>query len=114
MYTSSFAISTRMSEEAPKAFGMAADVKPAMWAIPYHAKVTAPEGNNDLHQPLPTQWSPQYSRLENDKDRAHAGQGANPRLSSSRATVYDRRYNCIMKSRGGVSRAWTRGRRWAC
>lgn len=42
-YTDNFAISTRQSEEAPKAFGLEKSVQPALWAIHYHCKVIAPE-----------------------------------------------------------------------
>jgi hypothetical protein len=43
LYTDAFAISTRLSEEAPKAFGLENEVKPAIWVIHYHAKVIPPE-----------------------------------------------------------------------
>ncbi len=42
LYTDRFAISTRKSEEAPKAFHLEGEVKPAMWAVHYHGKVSAP------------------------------------------------------------------------
>lgn len=42
VYTNTVAISTRPSEEAPKAFGLENQVQPGMWAIHYHAKVQAP------------------------------------------------------------------------
>lgn len=42
-YISTFAISTRQSEEAPKAFGLEKEVQPDMWAIHYHGRVIAPE-----------------------------------------------------------------------
>jgi len=43
LYTSAFAISTRLSEEGPKAFGLEKEVQPAMWVAHYHARVMAPQ-----------------------------------------------------------------------
>jgi hypothetical protein len=42
LYTDFFAISTRASEEAPKAFGLEKEVRPALWVVHYHASVVAP------------------------------------------------------------------------
>jgi hypothetical protein len=101
LYTSIYAISTRLSEEAPKAFGLASEVRPAMWLIRYHAKVSPPSAGDyrfvgfgddvlevrvnqalvldagwismssraDVHQPLPTVWSTQYSKIFDNKER---------------------------------------------
>lgn len=44
LYTGSYAISTRPSEAAPAAFNLQNEVKGGLWAIHYHAKVTAPAG----------------------------------------------------------------------
>ena len=46
IYTSMVAISTRSSEEAPKAFGLENEVKPAFWVIHYRAKVKAPQSGD--------------------------------------------------------------------
>lgn len=43
LYINAFAISTRESEEGPKAFGLEKEVQPAMWVVHYHGRVTAPE-----------------------------------------------------------------------
>lgn len=43
LYTDRFAISTRPSEEAPKAFGLENEVQPGLWVVHYHGKVTAPQ-----------------------------------------------------------------------
>ena len=43
LYTDAYAISTRPSEEAPKAFGLEKEVKPGLWVIHYHVRVQAPE-----------------------------------------------------------------------
>jgi hypothetical protein len=45
LYNDSLAISTRASEEAPKAFGVENEVQPGFWIVHYHGKVTAPEGD---------------------------------------------------------------------
>ena len=39
LYTDFYAISTRPSEEAPKAFGLEKEVQPGLWVVHYHAKV---------------------------------------------------------------------------
>jgi hypothetical protein len=44
LYTDAYAISTRPSEEAPKAFGLEKEVQPGLWVIHYHARVEAPQG----------------------------------------------------------------------
>jgi len=47
--TSTIAISTRPSEDAPKAFGLEKEVQPGLWVIHYHARVEAPsEGDYRL------------------------------------------------------------------
>jgi hypothetical protein len=46
LYTDAYAISTRPSEEAPKAFGLEKEVQPGLWVIHYHAGVQAPEAGN--------------------------------------------------------------------
>ncbi|MEI9998961.1 MAG: hypothetical protein WDO13_07220 [Verrucomicrobiota bacterium] len=43
LYTDVLAISTRPSEEAPRAFGLEKEVQPGLWVIHYHAKVEAPQ-----------------------------------------------------------------------
>jgi hypothetical protein len=43
LYANTYAISTRRSEEAPKAFGLEKEVRPGLWAIHYHARVIAPQ-----------------------------------------------------------------------
>jgi len=43
IYTGAYAISTRLSEEAPKAFGLEKEVQPGLWVIHYHARVQAPQ-----------------------------------------------------------------------
>jgi hypothetical protein len=43
LYSDVLAISTRLSEEAPKAFGLENEVQPALWVIHYHGKVMAPQ-----------------------------------------------------------------------
>jgi len=42
IYSLVFAISTRSSEDAPKAFGLEKEVEPGLWVIHYHGKVIAP------------------------------------------------------------------------
>lgn len=42
LYSPVFAISTRPSEDAPKAFGLEKEVQPGYWVIHYHGKVVAP------------------------------------------------------------------------
>jgi hypothetical protein len=44
LYTDAYAISTRLSEEAPNAFGLEKEVRPGLWVVHYHAKVEAPQG----------------------------------------------------------------------
>ncbi len=46
LYTDSIAISTRPSGDAPKAFGLEKEVKPAWWVIRYHARVQAPKAGD--------------------------------------------------------------------
>ena len=46
LYASMFAISTRASEEAPKAFGVENEVQPNLWAAYYHGKVQTPQGGD--------------------------------------------------------------------
>jgi len=43
LYIESFTISTRLSEEGPKAFGLENEVQPALWCVHYHGKVMAPK-----------------------------------------------------------------------
>ena len=43
LYTNSYAISTRLSVEGPKAFGLEKEVQPALWVVHYHARVMAPQ-----------------------------------------------------------------------
>ena len=43
LHTYDYAISTRPSEEAPKAFGVEKEVQPGLWVIHYHGKVEAPQ-----------------------------------------------------------------------
>jgi hypothetical protein len=42
LYTTRFAISTRDSEEAPKAFNLEREVQPACWVVHYQGRVVAP------------------------------------------------------------------------
>jgi hypothetical protein len=42
-YADRLAISTRGSEEAPKAFGVEKEVQPGLWCVHYHARVVAPQ-----------------------------------------------------------------------
>jgi hypothetical protein len=42
LYTDAYAISTRPSEEAPKAFGLEKEVQPGLWVIHYHVRAQAP------------------------------------------------------------------------
>lgn len=46
LYTDYFAISTRNSADAPKAFHLENEVQPSLWAIHYHGKVTPPHGGD--------------------------------------------------------------------
>jgi hypothetical protein len=46
LYASVFAISTRPSEEAPKAFGVENEVQPNLWVAHYHGKVLTPQGGD--------------------------------------------------------------------
>ena len=46
IYASMFAISTRSSEEAPKAFGLENEVKAGLWVIHYHGKVKVPQSGD--------------------------------------------------------------------
>jgi hypothetical protein len=43
LYADGLAISTRASEEAPKAFGVENEVQPGLWAVHYHVRVQAPQ-----------------------------------------------------------------------
>jgi len=43
LYADMLAISTRLSEEGPKAFGLENEVQPALWCVHYHGKVMAPK-----------------------------------------------------------------------
>jgi len=45
IYADRLAISSRGSEEAPKAFNLEKEVQPALWAIHYHGTVVAPAGD---------------------------------------------------------------------
>jgi hypothetical protein len=45
IYADRLAISSRQSEEAPKAFNLENEVQPALWVIHYHGTVIAPEGD---------------------------------------------------------------------
>jgi hypothetical protein len=46
LYASMFAISTRPSEEAPKAFGVENEVQPDLWVALYHGRVQTPHGGD--------------------------------------------------------------------
>jgi hypothetical protein len=46
IFANLIAISTRPSEEAPKAFGLENEVKPGLWVVHYHAKVKAPQSGD--------------------------------------------------------------------
>jgi hypothetical protein len=46
LYANFLAISTRRSEEAPKAFALENEVQPDLWVIHYHAKVKAPQSGD--------------------------------------------------------------------
>jgi hypothetical protein len=46
LYSSCFAVTTRLSEEAPRAFHVENEVGPGLWVIHYHGNVMAPESGD--------------------------------------------------------------------